>query len=128
MVWTQQYVQSPRSEAQHRPAPPNGGVLRDSENPSLSNLILKFQEHEERKQSGRPGTWDSKGPLRVFPAGAEVNMSCSQRRGPGSDPWSENSIPHAGTKSSPAETKILRATTKTRQSQNKTNIFKKGAS
>ena len=60
---------------------------------------------------------------RGFPVGLVAKTSCSQCRGPGFGPWSENLIPHAETKSFHATTKrsclpqwrpeILCATTKT---------------
>ena len=38
--------------------------------------------------------------IRDFPGGPVVKTLCSQSRGPGFDPWSENEIPHVATKSS----------------------------
>ena len=69
---------------------------------------------------------------RDFPGGPVIEAPCSQCRGPVSDSWSGNYIPHATTKSSHATTeishmlqlkiphaatKIPRAATKTQQSQ-----------
>ena len=52
---------------------------------------------------------------RDFHAGPVAKTSCSQCRGPGFDPQSENLIPHAETKSFHATTKkILHATLKTK--------------
>ena len=58
---------------------------------------------------------------RESPCGSVAETPRSQRRGLGFEPWSGNWIPHATTKSLHAATKdrrkILRATTKTLQSQ-----------
>ena len=42
--------------------------------------------------------------LGIFPGGSVAKTLHSQGRGPGSDPWSGNYIPHATTKSSNAAT------------------------